>query len=108
VNVSQLRLRSEKYDDDDNDDDDNNNNNNNRNPWGCYDMLFGVLYPTFRRIVVTSSSVPENCLALSMTAVRPLDSFWDYLHKDAGQYPRRSETSAIPPLGKSISQVYVK
>jgi hypothetical protein len=49
----------------------NNNNNNNLSPWGCYAMLFGVLYPPFRRIVVTLSSVPENCLALSMTALRP-------------------------------------
>jgi hypothetical protein len=32
VNVSQLRMRSEKFDDDDDDDDDNNNNNNNN---GC-------------------------------------------------------------------------
>jgi hypothetical protein len=37
VNISQLKLRSEKFDDDyddddnDNDDDDNNNNNNNNN-----------------------------------------------------------------------------
>jgi hypothetical protein len=31
VNVSQLKLRSEKLDDDDDDDDDNNNNNNNNN-----------------------------------------------------------------------------
>jgi hypothetical protein len=30
-----------------------------------------VLYPTFRKTVVTSSSVPENCLALSQTALRP-------------------------------------
>jgi hypothetical protein len=30
VNISQLKLRSEKFDDDD---DDNNNNNNNNNPW---------------------------------------------------------------------------
>jgi hypothetical protein len=29
VNVSQLRMRSEKFDDDNDDDDDNNNNNNN-------------------------------------------------------------------------------
>jgi hypothetical protein len=28
VNISQLKLRSEKLDDDDDDDDDNNNNNN--------------------------------------------------------------------------------
>jgi len=27
VNISQLKLRSEKFDDDDNDDDNNNNNN---------------------------------------------------------------------------------
>jgi hypothetical protein len=27
VNISQLKLRSEKFDDDDDDDDDNNNNN---------------------------------------------------------------------------------
>jgi hypothetical protein len=45
--------------------------NNNGIPWRCYAMLFGVLYPTFRRTVVTSSSVPENRLALSMTALRP-------------------------------------
>jgi len=31
VNVSQLQLRSEKFDDDDDDDDDNNNNNNKNN-----------------------------------------------------------------------------
>jgi len=31
VNVSQLKLRSEKFDDDDYDDDDDNNNNNNNN-----------------------------------------------------------------------------
>jgi len=30
VNISQLRLRSEKFDDDDDDDDDNYNNNNNK------------------------------------------------------------------------------
>jgi hypothetical protein len=29
VNISQLKLRSDKFDDDDDDDDDNNNNNNN-------------------------------------------------------------------------------
>jgi len=28
VNISQLKLRSEKFDDDDDDDDNNNNNNN--------------------------------------------------------------------------------
>jgi len=31
VNISQPKLRSEKFDDDDDDDDDNNNNNNNNN-----------------------------------------------------------------------------
>jgi hypothetical protein len=31
VNISQLKLRSEKFNDDDDDDDDNNNNNNNSN-----------------------------------------------------------------------------
>jgi len=31
VNISQLKLRSEKFDDDDDDDDNNNNNNNNNN-----------------------------------------------------------------------------
>jgi hypothetical protein len=31
VNVSQLKLRSEKFDDDDDDDNNNNNNNNNNN-----------------------------------------------------------------------------
>jgi len=34
VNISQLKLRSEKFDDDDDDDDDNNNNNNNNNVTG--------------------------------------------------------------------------
>jgi hypothetical protein len=36
VNISQLKLRSEKFDndDDDDDDDDNNNNNNNNRPAG--------------------------------------------------------------------------
>jgi len=32
VNISQPKLRSEKFDDDDDDDDDDNNNNNNNNP----------------------------------------------------------------------------
>jgi len=32
VNVSQLQLRSEKFDDDDDDDDNNNNNNNKVHP----------------------------------------------------------------------------
>jgi len=31
VNISQLKLRSEKFDDDDDDDDDDDNNNNNNN-----------------------------------------------------------------------------
>ena len=31
MNISQPKLRSEKFDDDDYDDDDNNNNNNNNN-----------------------------------------------------------------------------
>jgi hypothetical protein len=31
VNISQLKLISEKFDDDDDDDDDDNNNNNNNN-----------------------------------------------------------------------------
>ena len=31
MNISQLKMRSEKFDDDDDDDDDNNNNNNNNN-----------------------------------------------------------------------------
>jgi hypothetical protein len=31
VNISHLKLRSEKFDDDDDNDDDNNNNNNNNN-----------------------------------------------------------------------------
>jgi hypothetical protein len=31
VNISQLKLRSEKFDDDDDDDNNNNNNNNNKN-----------------------------------------------------------------------------
>jgi len=38
MNISQLKLRSKKFDDDDygdDDDDDNNNNNNNNNGTGC-------------------------------------------------------------------------
>jgi len=36
VNISQPKLRSEKFDyDDDDDDDDNNNNNNNNNNFVC-------------------------------------------------------------------------
>jgi len=31
MNISQLKLRSEKFDDDDDDDDDDDNNNNNNN-----------------------------------------------------------------------------
>jgi hypothetical protein len=31
VNISQIKLRSEKFDDDDDDDDDDDNNNNNNN-----------------------------------------------------------------------------
>ena len=31
MNISKLKLRSEKFDDDDDDDDDDNNNNNNNN-----------------------------------------------------------------------------
>ena len=31
MNISQLNMRSEKFDDDDDDDDDDNNNNNNNN-----------------------------------------------------------------------------
>jgi hypothetical protein len=34
VNISQTKLRSEKFDDDDDDDDDNNNNNNNNLTFG--------------------------------------------------------------------------
>ena len=51
---------------------------------------------------------PRKLLGAKHDGSTTLRSFWDYLHKDAGQYPRRSETSAIPPLGKSISLVYVK
>jgi len=41
VNVSQLRLRSEKFDDDDdNDDNNNNNNNNNKHLFNCLKMIY--------------------------------------------------------------------
>jgi hypothetical protein len=47
VNISQLKLRNEKFDDDDDDyDDDNNNNNNNNGPWAhpaSYTMGTGSL-----------------------------------------------------------------
>jgi len=38
VNISQPKLRSEKFDDDDDDDNNNNNNNNNNNQgdWGKF------------------------------------------------------------------------
>jgi len=45
VNISQPKLRSEKFDDDD-DDDDNNNNNKNFNPYSCIVQL--DLSVTFR------------------------------------------------------------
>jgi hypothetical protein len=35
VNISQPKLRSEKFDDDNDDDDDDNNNNNNNNNTTC-------------------------------------------------------------------------
>jgi len=54
VNISQLKLRSEKFDDDDDDDNNNNNNNNNNNtPWSkvLLEKLTGSqlvkVFPTF-------------------------------------------------------------
>jgi hypothetical protein len=47
VNVSQLELRSEKFDDDD---DDNNNNNNNNNLFvkqNCRILWISILTPSF-------------------------------------------------------------
>jgi len=41
VNISQPKLRSEKFDDDDDDNDDNNNNNNETIPWKI--VIFGLL-----------------------------------------------------------------
>jgi len=46
VNVSQLKLRSGKFDDDDDDDDDDDNNNNNNNN---SDMVLCVLQAAFYR-----------------------------------------------------------
>jgi hypothetical protein len=43
VNISQLKLRSEKFDDDD-DDDDNNNNNNSEIPKITF-LFTGALHP---------------------------------------------------------------
>jgi hypothetical protein len=45
VNVSQLKLRSEKFDDD-NDDDDDNNNNNNNNIKMCFDLVYNFCLKT--------------------------------------------------------------
>jgi len=87
MNISQPKLKSEKFDDDDDNDDDDDDDNNG-SPWGCYATLFGVSYPTFRRTVVTSSSDPENCLALSMTTLQPFAVPGTvYSHNDTGQYP---------------------
>jgi len=48
VNISQPKLRSEKYDDDDDDEDDDNNNNNNNNNSGfgngSTDFIYRMLY----------------------------------------------------------------
>ena len=53
VNISQPKLRSEKFDDDnDNDDDDDNNNNNNMN------SVLTILGPTFRLILGCHSDTP--------------------------------------------------
>ena len=48
MNISQPKLRSEKFDDDDDDDDDNNNNNNRAN---------GTISKSFRKYV---SNIPGN------------------------------------------------
>jgi hypothetical protein len=39
MNISQLKLRSEKFDDDDDDDDDNNNKNNKLSLWAHEGVL---------------------------------------------------------------------
>jgi hypothetical protein len=50
VNISQLKLRSEKFDDDDDDDDDNNNNNNNNN----------VVFKEVHSLYLTNFSTDSN------------------------------------------------
>jgi len=55
VNVSQLKLRSEKFDDDNDDDDDNNNNNNNNN-----NKIFKLqTRPTSLFLLITYSRIGE-------------------------------------------------
>jgi len=46
---------------------------------------------------------PRKLLGAKHDGITTLQSFWDYLHNDTGQYPRRSENSTMPPLEKSIS-----
>ena len=50
MNISQPKLRSEKFDDDDDDDDDDNNNNNNNNNNNEMQQLQGI-----RKIFLKSS-----------------------------------------------------
>jgi len=66
VNISQPKLRSEKFDDDgdDDDDDDNNNNNNNNNnnklQSGCHPVAVVILHvnKTYNRLLINLS--PEG------------------------------------------------
>jgi len=68
VNISQPKLRSEKFDDDDDDDDNNNNNNNNNNmPVNCkrilFDSYYGLMHGKLEnmKIVFTVGRHAPNC-----------------------------------------------
>ena len=59
VNISQPKLRSEKFDDDnDNDDDDDDDNNNNNNNNNNMNSVLTILGPTFRLILGCHSDTP--------------------------------------------------
>ena len=49
MNISQTKLRSEKFDDDDDDDDDDNNNNNNNNNFSIF--AYNTVHSCFNGMV---------------------------------------------------------
>jgi hypothetical protein len=66
VNISQLKLRSEKFDDDNDDDDDDNNNNNNNNSQNCYHFQLLRFPNLFLCISLTNtlSLCSSHCVSL--------------------------------------------
>ena len=54
MNISQLKLRSEKLDDDDDDDNNNNNNNNNNSSPGATQPIEGTYFTALYRALASS------------------------------------------------------